>query len=255
MSEAPMIAVRQLHKSFGNTQVLRGVDLTVHRGEITFIIGPSGGGKSTLLRCINFLDRPTSGEITFGEERLCSEDGNVFRVAPDAVLRRARSRMPMVFQHFNLLKHRTVLQNVIEGPVHVLRRRKAEVIPEAQEFLRRVGLLERQDFYPDQLSGGQKQRVAIARALAMQPALILFDEPTSALDPELVSGVLETIRALATEGRTMIIVTHEMSFARRLAHRVHFCAEGQILESGPPEAIFETPQNPRLASFIQSIAH
>jgi ABC-type histidine transport system ATPase subunit len=255
MSEAAMITVRQLHKSFGKTQVLRGVDLTVRRGEITFIIGPSGGGKSTLLRCLNFLDRPTRGEITFGDERLCSEDGNVFRVASDAVLRRARSRMPMVFQHFNLLKHRTVLQNVIEGPVHVQRRRRAEVIPEAQEFLRLVGLLERQDFYPDQLSGGQKQRVAIARALAMQPALILFDEPTSALDPELVSGVLETIRALATEGRTMIIVTHEMSFARRLAHRVHFCAEGRILESGPPEAIFDNPQNPRLASFIQSIAH
>ena len=250
-----MLTIRQLHKSFGATQVLRGVDLTVERGEITFIIGPSGGGKSTILRCINFLERPTSGEITFGQERLCSEDGNVFHIAPEAVLRRARSRMPMVFQHFNLLKHRTVLQNVIEGPMMVQKRPKAQVIPEAQEFLRRVGLFERQDFYPDQLSGGQKQRVAIARALAMQPELILFDEPTSALDPELVSGVLDTIRALAGEGRTMVIVTHEMSFARRLGHKVHFCAEGKILESGTPDEIFDNPQNPRLQGFINSIAH
>ncbi len=250
-----MLSIRQLHKKFGNSHVLRGVDLTVRKGEITFIIGPSGGGKSTLLRCINFLDRPTSGEIIFGEERLCSEDGNIFRIAPEAVLRRARSRMPMVFQHFNLLKHRTVLQNVIEGPVMVLRRPRAQVIPEAQEFLRLVGLLDRQDYYPDQLSGGQKQRVAIARTLAMQPALILFDEPTSALDPELVAGVLDTIRTLATEGRTMIIVTHEMSFARRLAHRIHFCADGQIVETGTPAEIFEAPRSPRLASFIRSIAH
>jgi ABC-type histidine transport system ATPase subunit len=250
-----MLTIRQLHKKFDNSHVLRGIELTVEKGEITFIISPSGGGKSTILRCINFLERPTSGEIIFGEERLRSEDGNVFSIAPEHVLRRARIWMPMVFQHFNLLKHRTVLQNVIEGPVMVLRRPKAEAIPEAQEYLRAVGLFDRQDYYPDQLSGGQKQRVAIACALAMQPALILFDEPTSALDPELVSAVLDTIRALAAEGRTMVIVTHEMNFARRLGHKVHFCADGQIVESGSPQAIFEAPRNPRLQGFIRSIAH
>ena len=255
MQPSPMLSIRQLHKKFGNTSVLQGIDLTVRKGEITFIIGPSGGGKSTLLRCINFLERPTRGEVVFAGERLCSEDGNLFKVAPEAVLRRARSRMPMVFQHFNLLKHRTVLQNVIEGPIMVLRRPRAEAVDKAQTFLRLVGLLDRQDYYPDQLSGGQKQRAAIARALAMDPALILFDEPTSSLDPELVAGVLDTIRTLAVEGRTMMIVTHEMSFARHLAHTIHFCADGRIVESGVPAEIFEAPRSPRLMSFIQSIRH
>jgi ABC-type histidine transport system ATPase subunit len=253
--QGPMLSIRRLHKSFGGTPVLQGIDLTVHKGEITFVIGPSGGGKSTLLRCINFLDRPTRGEIVFAGDRLCGGNEDLFTVAPEAVLRRARSRMPMVFQHFNLLKHRTVLQNVIEGPIMVLRRPRAEAVEEAQSFLRLVGLLDRQDYYPNQLSGGQKQRAAIARALAMDPALILFDEPTSALDPELVAGVLDTIRTLALDGRTMIVVTHEMSFARRLAHRIHFCAEGRIVESGTAAEIFEAPRNPRLISFIQSIRH
>ena len=255
VGQEPMLSIRQLHKNFSGTAVLQGIDLTVRKGEITFVIGPSGGGKSTLLRCINFLERPTSGEIVFAGDRLCSEEGAVFKVASEAVLRRARSRMPMVFQHFNLLKHRTVLQNVIEGPIMVLRRPRAEAVETAQTFLRLVGLLDRQDYYPDQLSGGQKQRAAIARALAMDPALILFDEPTSSLDPELVAGVLDTIRTLAVDGRTMIIVTHEMSFARRLAHRIHFCAEGRIVESGTAAEIFEAPRNPRLISFIQSIQH
>ncbi|XYP32479.1 amino acid ABC transporter ATP-binding protein [Zavarzinia sp. CC-PAN008] len=250
-----MLSVRALHKQFGTNKVLRGVDLTLHQGEVTFLIGPSGGGKSTVLRCINFLERPNGGEIVFGDMRLCHEDSGVFEVAPDSVLRKARARMPMVFQHFNLFAHRTVLQNVIEGPVIVQKRAKAQVIPEAEEILRRVGLLEKCDSYPAQLSGGQKQRVAIARALAMQPAVILFDEPTSALDPELVSGVLDTIRALAEEGRTMIVVSHEMGFARKLADRVYFVADGVIQESGPPSQVLENPKSERLRAFMHSVLH
>jgi ABC-type histidine transport system ATPase subunit len=249
-SSAPVLAVRALHKSYEGLPVLRGIDLTVQQGEITFLIGPSGAGKSTLLRCINFLERPTSGEITLFGERLCHEDAGRFHVMPERTLRKERSRMPMVFQQFNLFQHRTVLQNVIEGPIVVQMKRKDQAIEEALQILRRVGLLDKQDNYPDQLSGGQKQRVAIARALAMEPALILFDEPTSSLDPELVAEVLSMIRSLAEEGRTLIVVTHEMNFARQLAHRVHFFVDGRILESGTAEQIFEAPRNTRLADFI-----
>ncbi len=251
----PLLSVRQLRKSFGPLHVLKGVDIAVHPGEVTFLIGPSGGGKSTLMRCMNFLDMPNGGEIVFDGQRLCHEDGNLFQSAPERVLRAARSEMPMVFQHFNLFSHRTVLQNVIEGPVIVRRRPKHEAISEAEEILRRVGLHDKLDHYPDQLSGGQKQRVAIARALAMRPRLILFDEPTSALDPELVSGILDTIRVLAEEGMTLIVVSHEMGFARKLADVIHFVADGVILESGPPERIFDNPENTRLSAFIRSILH
>ena len=254
MSE-PLLRVHGLRKSFGPLDVLKGIDMAVHPGEVTFLIGPSGGGKSTLMRCMNFLDLPDAGEIVFGGKRLCHEDGSVFRAAPERVLRAARSEMPMVFQHFNLFSHRTVLQNVLEGPVMVQRRRRDAVVPEAEEILRRVGLHEKLGHYPDQLSGGQKQRVAIARALAMRPRLILFDEPTSALDPELVAGILETIRGLAESGMTLIVVSHEMGFARKLADRVHFIADGRILESGPPEQIFDNPGNTRLTGFIRSILH
>ncbi len=254
-STEPLLSVRQLHKSFGDLEVLKGVDIAVHPSEVTFLIGPSGGGKSTLLRCVNFLDVPNAGEIVFDGQRLCHEDGNLFQVAPERVLRHARSEMPMVFQHFNLFTHRTVIQNVIEGPVIVQRRRRDEVIVEAEEILRRVGLRDKADHYPDQLSGGQKQRVAIARALAMHPRLILFDEPTSALDPELVAGVLDTIRTLADEGMTLIVVSHEMGFARKLADLIHFISDGRIVESGSPEQIFDRPENDRLAGFIRSILH
>lgn len=254
MSE-PLLRVRGLRKSFGAVEVLKGVDVAVHAGEVTFLIGPSGGGKSTLMRCMNFLDLPNAGEIVFGGKRLCHEDGSVFHAAPERVLRAARSEMPMVFQQFNLFSHRTVLQNVMEGPVMVQRRQRAEVASEAEDILRRVGLHDKLDHYPDQLSGGQKQRVAIARALAMQPRLILFDEPTSALDPELVAGILDTIRGLAEGGMTLIVVSHEMGFARKLADRVHFIAEGRIVESGPPEQIFDRPGNTRLSGFISSILH
>ncbi len=250
---APILTVRALQKHFGAQPVLRGVDLCVEPGEITFLIGPSGSGKSTLLRCINFLERPSAGEITFFGERLCRSETDGMQIAPEATLRLARARMPMVFQQFNLFNHRTVLHNVIEGPVLVQRKSREQAIAEAQALLRRVGLLDKQDSYPDQLSGGQKQRVAIARALAMEPALILFDEPTSSLDPELVAEVLAMIRSLAEEGRTMIVVTHEMNFARQLADRVHFVADGLIVESGTPQEIFDAPKNPRLAEFMLSI--
>jgi len=249
----PILTVRGLHKRFGELEVLRGVDLSVQPGEITFLIGPSGSGKSTLLRCINFLERPSGGEIVFFGERLCHDDGGRIHIAGEANLRAARARMPMVFQQFNLFQHRTVLQNVIDGPVLVQKKPREQAIAAAEVLLRRVGLLDKQASYPDQLSGGQKQRVAIARALAMEPALILFDEPTSSLDPELVAEVLAMIRSLAEEGRTMIVVTHEMKFARQLADRVHFVADGLIMESGTPAEIFDAPRNPRLAEFMLSI--
>ena len=249
----PLVEIRGLRKSYGQTEVLAGVDLMVAKGEVTFLIGPSGGGKSTLLRCINFLETPSGGEIIFDGERLCHEDGNLFHSAPERILREARARMPMVFQHFNLFAHRTVLQNVTEGPLVVQKRPRAEVEAEALAILARVGLADRAGFYPAQLSGGQKQRVAIARALAMRPSLILFDEPTSALDPELVAGVLDTIRALAEEGMTLVVVSHEMKFARHLADKVHFVAGGHIEESGTPDRIFDAPESERLKSFISSI--
>jgi len=252
---APILTVQALRKSFGNIEVLRGVNLSVRAGEVTFLIGPSGGGKSTLMRCINFLDTPSAGEIVFAGKRLCHEDGNLFHAAPERLLRAARSEMPMVFQNFNLFSHRTVLKNVIEGPVMVQGRPRAQAIEEAEQILRRFGLGDKFDHYPDQLSGGQKQRVAIARALAMQPRMILFDEPTSALDPELIAGVLDTIRVLAEEGLTLIVVSHEMKFARRLADIIHFIADGVILESGPPDRIFDAPESSRLTGFIRSILH
>jgi His/Glu/Gln/Arg/opine family amino acid ABC transporter permease subunit len=198
----PILEVRALEKSFGAAKVLKGIDLRIQPGEVSFFIGPSGGGKSTLLRCINFLDIPTAGEIHFDGERLCHHDGAAFHTQPEAQLRIARRKMPMVFQQFNLFAHRTVLENVIEGPIHVQRRSRDEVIGEATEILHQVGLDKRFDHYPDQLSGGQRQRVAIARALAMKPKAVLFDEPTSALDPELVAGVLDTIRTLADAADT-----------------------------------------------------
>lgn len=249
----PLLSIRGLQKRYGAHEVIKHIDLDVMPGSVTFLIGPSGGGKSTVLRCMNFLETPSAGEITFGGERLCCTEYERFQPASDAVLRRARAQMPMVFQHFNLFTHRTALENVIEGPMIVLGKPHEQAIEDGRQLLKRVGLLEKADAYPAQLSGGQKQRVAIARAVAMEPRLILFDEPTSALDPELVAGVLDTIRALAEEGRTMIVVSHEMAFARKLADRVHFIAGGVIAESGTPDQIFDAPQNERLKQFIQSI--
>jgi ABC-type histidine transport system ATPase subunit len=250
---SPLLSIRGLRKSFGSHQVIKNFDLDVEPGSVTFLIGPSGGGKSTVLRCINFLETPSGGEITFAGKRLCHVQGGKLRMASDAVLRNARAQMPMVFQHFNLFAHRTALENLIEGPMLVLGKPREQAIEEGRKLLHRVGLLDRANAYPAQLSGGQKQRVAIARAVALEPRLILFDEPTSALDPELVSGVLDTIRALAEEGRTMVVVTHEMAFARKLADRVHFIADGVVAESGSPDQIFDDPKNDRLKQFIRSI--
>ncbi|WP_237934351.1 amino acid ABC transporter ATP-binding protein [Acetobacter senegalensis] len=252
--QQPVLSVRQLHKSYHGASVLKGVDLCVHQGEIACLIGPSGAGKSTILRCINFLERPEAGEITFFGERLCSEDGNIFQTASERVLQAARARMPMVFQHFNLFSHRTVIENVIEGQIVVLRRRKEEARQRALACLGRVGMLKRADFYPDQLSGGQKQRVAIARALAMSPALILFDEPTSALDPALVQEVQSVMRDLSAEGMTMLIVTHDMRLVRSIATTVHFCADGHIAESGSPALLFDGTHPSRIGAFIQADA-
>ena len=248
----PLLEIRALHKHYGVNHVLRGIDLKVRAGQVDFLIGPSGGGKSSLLRCINFLETPNNGEIRFLGRQLCHENGGVFTVAHEHQLRDARRQMPMVFQSFNLFSHRTVIENLIEGPVVVQRRPRADALEEAHQLLARVGLANKHDAYPAELSGGQKQRVAIARALAMHPRLVLFDEPTSALDPELVSGVLDIIRSLAEEGRTMLIVTHEMSFARRLANRVHFVCDGVIEASGSPDEMFDDPPSERLRAFMRS---
>lgn len=253
MTQNPLLKIVGLRKSFGALAVLKGVDLSVQSGEVAFLIGPSGSGKSTLVRCINFLETPTAGAITFEDQPLCGIRNGSFHIAPEKKLRVARSHMPMVFQQFNLFAHRTVLENVIEGPILIKGSTREEAIADAVRLLAEVGLSDKVDFYPDQLSGGQKQRVAIARALAMHPKVILFDEPTSALDPELVTGILDTIRSLADKGMTLIIVTHEMGFARKLADVVHFMADGLIVESGPPDQIFDNPQSPRLGGFIRSI--
>ena len=251
----PILRVQGLRKSFGSLEVLKGIDLTVRPREVAFIIGPSGGGKTTFLRCLNFLETPGGGTIEFAGVRLCHDDGGQFHRRPEREIRQARARMPMVFQHFNLFHHRTVLENVIEGPTVVLKRPRQQAIEDARAILGRVGLADKLGAYPAQLSGGQKQRVGIARALAMQPKLILFDEPTSSLDPELVVGVLDTIRRLAEDGMTMVVVSHEMGFARRLADWVYFMADGMIIEAGPPKAIFESPESERVRTFIGSILH
>ncbi|MGH7049238.1 MAG: amino acid ABC transporter ATP-binding protein [Acetobacteraceae bacterium] len=250
---SPILRVEGVAKSFGPIQVLKAIEMTIEIGEVVFIIGPSGSGKSTFLRCLNFLEKPNAGTIEFGGTTLCSGSKEEFRCAPERIIREVRTQMPMVFQHFNLFKHMTVLQNVVEGPCVVQKRDRREVVDEATDILRELGLADKADFYPAQISGGQQQRVGIARALAMRPKLILFDEPTSSLDPELVSGILESIRTLAEAGMTMIVVTHEMAFARNLASRIHFMAEGSILESGTPASIFEAPRSERLRSFLQTM--
>ncbi len=256
-ANTPAIEVRGLRKSFGDVSVLRGLDLSVQRGEVAAIIGPSGSGKSTLLRCINLLEMPDDGWILVHGSYLGwlpRADGARVR-QPASEVYRGRARMPMVFQRFNLFQHMTVLRNVMEGPSVVLGVPKKEAEQRAVEQLKRVGLSDKLNAYPAQLSGGQQQRVAIARALAMDPDVILFDEPTSSLDPELVGEVLETIRRLAAEGMTMLVVTHEMRFARQTAHRVYFMDEGLIAEEGTPDAVFDTPKNARLQSFMRALKH
>jgi glutamine transport system ATP-binding protein len=236
-----MIQVENLHKSFGSLEVIKGVDLDVKEGEVVCIIGPSGSGKSTVLRCINRLEEPTSGRIIV--------DGHDV-MAPKTNINTIRTEAGMVFQQFNLFPHMSVLANVTLGPIKVRSMAKAEADVLGKALLKKVGLAEKTDSYPDQLSGGQKQRVAIARALALQPKVILFDEPTSALDPELVGEVLEVMKELAREGMTMVVVTHEMGFAREVADRVIFIDQGKIQEQGPPAEFFTAPKNPRLKEFL-----
>jgi octopine/nopaline transport system ATP-binding protein len=252
---ADPVAIRDLHKNFGALEVLKGVSLKAGKGDVVAIIGGSGSGKSTLLRCINLLECPTSGQIAINGEpiRLKPDGAGGMIPADHRQVQRIRTRLGMVFQSFNLWQHMTLVQNVMEAPVHVLKVPKDEARGTAEMLLRRVGLFEKRDTYPAFLSGGQQQRAAIARALAIQPEVMLFDEPTSALDPELVGEVLAVIRGLAGEGRTMILVTHEMKFAREVADRVVFLRSGLVEEEGPPDALFGDPKSEHLKRFIRSI--
>ncbi len=247
------IKATNIWKKFNNLEVLKGIDLEVNEGEVVAVIGPSGGGKSTLLRCLNKLETIDKGSITIDGEELCRETSGGTEYVKNNDVRRIACKMGMVFQQFNLFPHMTVLGNLIEAPVNVQKRDKAEVIKEAEVLLAKVGLSEKRDVYPRKLSGGQQQRVAIARALAMKPAIMLFDEPTSSLDPELTGEVLRTMRELADEKMTMVVVTHEMGFAREVATKVVFMADGHVQEQGSPEEIFVNPKNERLKSFLKVI--
>lgn len=247
------IKANNIWKKFNNLEVLKGIDLEVNEGEVVAVIGPSGGGKSTLLRCLNKLETIDKGSITIDGEELCRETSGGTEYVKNNDVRRIACKMGMVFQQFNLFPHMTVLENLIEAPVNVQKRDKAEVIKEAEVLLAKVGLSEKRDVYPRKLSGGQQQRVAIARALAMKPAIMLFDEPTSSLDPELTGEVLRTMRELADEKMTMVVVTHEMGFAREVATKVVFMADGHVQEQGSPDEIFVNPKNERLKSFLKVI--
>ena len=255
MSDVATLEVRNLHKHFGSHEVLKGINLTAHKGDVISIIGSSGSGKSTFLRCINLLETPSSGDVLVHGELIRMKSSKLGERFPESrkQVERIRSRLAIVFQSFNLWSHMTVLQNVIEVPIQVLKIPRAEAIEKAEMLLHRVGLYERRDYYPGHLSGGQQQRAAIARALAVDPEVMLFDEPTSALDPELVGEVLQVMRNLAEEGRTMLVVTHEMSFARDVSNRVMFLHQGVVEEEGDPKKLFANPQSERFKQFISSI--
>ncbi|WP_026581874.1 amino acid ABC transporter ATP-binding protein [Bacillus sp. J33] len=244
MSKSYMIKVEKLNKSFGDLHVLKDIDMTVKESDVVCLIGASGSGKSTLLRCLNFLELKDSGSIIFEGEKVEKETHDLNKV---------REKVGMVFQHFHLFPHMTVLENVMEAPLQVKKRPKDEVKKEAQELLRKVGLSEKENVYPSKLSGGQKQRVAIARALAMKPDIMLFDEPTSALDPELVGEVLSTMKELAEEGMTMVVVTHEMGFAKEVADWAVYMHDGRIVEVGHPEDLFNNPKEERTKNFLDSV--
>ncbi|MBQ1944989.1 MAG: amino acid ABC transporter ATP-binding protein [Ruminococcus sp.] len=239
-----MIKVQGLEKSFGDLHVLRGIDAEIRRGDVMVVVGASGSGKSTFLRCLNLLEQPTGGTITF-------EGVNI--TDPSVNINLHRQKMGMVFQQFNLFPHKTVLKNMTLGPIKLLHQSRAEAEKHALELLERVGLADKANAYPNQLSGGQKQRVAIVRALAMNPDVMLFDEPTSALDPEMVGEVLEVMKQLAREGMTMVVVTHEMGFAREVGSQIVFVDEGVIKERNAPKEFFENPQNPRLKDFLSKV--
>lgn len=255
MNEVPALDIKELHKTFGQNEVLKGISLEAHKGDVISIIGSSGSGKSTFLRCINLLETPTAGEIWVNGELIQMKNNRQGEAVPanEKQVQRIRSRLAMVFQGFNLWSHMTVLENVIEAPVHVLGVPKAQAIENAEVLLKKVGLYERKDYYPGHLSGGQQQRAAIARALAVDPEVMLFDEPTSALDPELVGEVLGVMRDLAEEGRTMLVVTHEMAFARDVSNHVMFLHQGLVEEQGHPSKLFTNPDSVRLKQFVSSI--
>ncbi|QTC43916.1 amino acid ABC transporter ATP-binding protein [Bacillus sp. V3] len=239
-----MIKVEKLNKSFGDLHVLKDIDMSVRESEVVCLIGASGSGKSTLLRCLNFLELKDNGKVVFEGEEVNQDTNDLNKI---------RQKVGMVFQHFYLFPHMTVLENVMEAPVHVKRVPKTEARKNAKELLKKVGLAEKEDVYPSKLSGGQKQRVAIARALAMKPDIMLFDEPTSALDPELVGEVLATMKELALEGMTMVVVTHEMGFAREVADRVVYMHDGKIVEEGYPKEMFTSPKQQRTKEFLDSV--
>jgi len=241
-----MILLKDVRKSFGKLEVLKGIDAEVSKGEVVCIIGPSGSGKSTILRCINGLERYDGGSITIDGEKVDCDAPSIVSI---------RTQVSMVFQRFNLFPHRTALENVIEGPVYVKKEPRSQAIERGRELLASVGLADKEHTHPPQLSGGQQQRVAIARALAMQPKAILFDEPTSALDPELVGDVLGVMRKLAEEGMTMVVVTHEMSFAREVADRVLFIDGGVVVEQGAARDVLNQPQHPRTQDFLHRVLH
>src|SRR5947208_7653033 len=248
----PMVRAERVHKRFGRVEALRGVDLTVAPGEVTVIIGPSGSGKSTFLRCINHLEQISAGRLWVDGELVgYRQEGDVIHELREREVARRRAAIGMVFQRFNLFPHMTAMENVTEAPERVKKLAPPAADAAARRLLERVGLGDKLDCYPAELSGGQQQRVAIARALAMEPKLMLFDEPTSALDPELVGEVLAVIRQLAEDGMTMVLVTHEMQFARDVADTIVFMAEGQIVEHGPPKTIFANPQSERLRVFLR----
>lgn len=243
MEKRVMLRIRNLNKSFGDLHVLKDIDMKVLESDVVCLIGSSGSGKSTLLRCLNFLEKRDSGQILIEGEEVNPETQNINKV---------REKVGMVFQHFHLFPHMTVIDNIIEAPVHVKKVPKKQALTEAKELLRKVGLEDKADVYPSKLSGGQKQRVAIARAMAMKPDVLLFDEPTSALDPELVGEVLTTMKELAEDGMTMVVVTHEMSFAREVGDWIVFMQEGRVIESGPPEEFFTNPKETRTKDFLQT---
>ncbi|SUO95958.1 ABC transporter ATP-binding protein [Suttonella ornithocola] len=254
MSEPAALEARNIHKSFGSQDVLKGVSLTAHKGDVISILGSSGSGKSTFLRCLNFLEMPDAGEIIVAGEDVQIKTGKRGERLPVShrQIQSVRAKLTMVFQSFNLWSHMTVMQNLIEAPVQVLKLPKSQAIERASSLLHKVGLYERRDYYPSQLSGGQQQRVAIARALVMEPDALLFDEPTSALDPELVGDVLHVMQDLAAEGRTMIVVTHEMGFAREVSNHVMFLHQGQIEEEGTPEKVFYHSDSERVRQFLSN---
>ncbi|WP_285289431.1 MULTISPECIES: amino acid ABC transporter ATP-binding protein [unclassified Bacillus (in: firmicutes)] len=243
MEQKEMIRIRNLNKSYGNLHVLKDIDMKVLDSDVVCLIGPSGSGKSTLLRCLNYLEKKDSGQILIEGTEINPGTHDINKI---------REKVGMVFQHFYLFPHMTVLENIIEAPIHVKKVPKAQAIEEAKALLAKVGLSDKADVYPSKLSGGQKQRVAIARALAMKPDILLFDEPTSALDPELVGEVLATMKELALEGMTMVVVTHEMSFAREVGDWIVFMHNGRVVESGPPKEFFTNPKEERTKEFLQT---